>query len=192
VAGTGEHSSSSGAGNREAEGRDFRRTSARSLRRWSERTLTWGEARVASELAVKLGLCLSPRTIRAYWPEELRPHHGSSSQRWMTFVRNHAKAIVACDFVVAVTLRLKFLYVFVVMKIGSRRLLHVNATAHPTSAWTVQQLREAIPSNHGYPWLIPDRCGIFSNDLDRDVGTLGVAVLKTPVRAPKAKDSVAQ
>ena len=127
---------------------------------------TWGEARVASELAVKLGLCLSPRTIRAYWPEELRPHHGSSSQRWMTFVRNHAKAIVACDFVVAVTLRLKFLYVFVVMEIGSRRLLHVNATAYPTSAWTVQQLREAIPSNHGYCGLIHDRCGVFSKDLD--------------------------
>ena len=31
---------------------------------------TCGEARVASELALKLGLRVSPRTVRAYWPME--------------------------------------------------------------------------------------------------------------------------
>ena len=72
---------------------------------------TWGEARVASELALKLGVRVSPRTVRAYWPETLRPNRGRSSQRWASFVRNHAKAIVACDFVVAVTLRFRVLYV---------------------------------------------------------------------------------
>jgi hypothetical protein len=88
----------------------------------------------------------------------------------MTFVHNHAKAIVACDFAVVVTLRFQVLYVFVVMEIGSRKLLHINATAHPTSAWTVQQLR-AIPSDHGYRWLIHDRSGIFSPEFER--GLLG-------------------
>ena len=29
---------------------------------------TWGEARVSSELALKLGIFVSPRTVRAYWP----------------------------------------------------------------------------------------------------------------------------
>src|ERR1017187_843489 len=147
---------------------------------------TWGEARVASELALKLGILVSPRTVRAYWPENLNPSRGPSSQRWMTFVRNHARGIVACDFVVAVTLRFRILYVFVVMEIGSRRILHVNVTPHPTSSWTTQQLREAIPSDHEYRWLIHDRSGIFSNELDRDMNAFGIAVLKTPVRAPKA------
>jgi len=104
----------------------------------------------------------------------------------MTFVRNHAKAMVACDFAVAVTLRFQILYVFVVMDLGTRKLLHVNTTPHPNSAWTLQQLREAIPSDHRYRWLIRDRSGIFSADLDRGVEAFGVAVLKTPVRAPKA------
>jgi len=104
----------------------------------------------------------------------------------MTFVRNHAKAMVACDFAVAVTLHFQILYVFLVMEVGSRKLVHVNVTAHPTSSWTIQQLREAIPSDHAYRWLICDRSGIFSVDLDRSVEAFGVAVLKTPVRAPKA------
>lgn len=147
---------------------------------------TWGEARVACELSLKLGIRVSPRTVRAYWPEDLIPSRVLSSQRWMTFVRNHAKAIVACDFVVAVTLRFRILYVFVVMEVGSRRILHVNVTPHPTSSWTLQQLREAIPSDHQYRWLIHDRSGIFSEELDRNLNSFGIAVLKTPVRAPKA------
>jgi putative transposase len=163
--------------------------------RWNVRTLiaemvrenpTWGEARVASELSLKLGISVSPRTVRAYWPQDLIPSRGPSSQRWMTFVRNHARAIVACDFVVSVTLRFRILYVFVIMEVGCRRILHVNVTPHPTSSWTLQQLREAIPSDHEYRWLIHDRAGTFSYELDRDVKTLGITVLKTPVRAPKA------
>lgn len=77
-------------------------------------------------LALKLGIRASPRTVRAYWPETLRPNQARSSHRWASFLRNHAKATVACDFVVAVTLRFRVLFVFVVMEIGSRKLLHVT------------------------------------------------------------------
>jgi homeodomain-containing protein len=31
---------------------------------------TWGQARVAAELSVKLGIYVSPRTVRAYWSPE--------------------------------------------------------------------------------------------------------------------------
>jgi putative transposase len=128
---------------------------------------TWGEERVADELALKLGIYVSPRTVRAYWPEEpLRsgPRH-ARPQHWRTFVRNHARAIVACDFLVVVTARFQLLYVLVVMEIGSRRI---------------------IPSDHGYRFLIHDRDRIFSAARDRQVGALGLRVLRTPVRAPKA------
>jgi hypothetical protein len=43
------------------------------------------------------------------------------------------------------------------MEVGTRKLLHVNATLHPTSLWTLQQLREAIASDHAYRWLVHDR-----------------------------------
>lgn len=149
---------------------------------------TWGEERVAAELSVKLGILVSPRTVRAYWPEKpgLKGRRRTSSQHWRTFVRNHAQAIVAADFLVAITAGFRVLYVFVVMEVGSRRILHCNVAAHPTAAWTLQQFREAIPSDHTYRFLIHDRDSIFSAEVDHDLGAFGLKVLRTPVQAPTA------
>ena len=149
---------------------------------------TWGQARMSAELSVKLGIYVSPRTVRAYWPPEpeRRGHRRSSSQNWRTFVRNHAQSIVACDFLVVVTARFRTLYVFLLMEVGTRRIVHCNVTAHPTAAWTSQQLREAIPSDHPYRFLIHDRDSIFSAEVDQQLKAFGLRVLHTPVRAPKA------
>ena len=125
---------------------------------------TWGQERIANELLLKLGLRVSPRTVRKYMPKRLDRGPGNSvpSQRWLTFVRNHAQAIVACDFCTVVTATFRLLYVFVVMEHATRRILHTNVTVHPTAQWTLQQLREAMPSDHGYRFLIHDRDSIFS------------------------------
>ena len=149
---------------------------------------TWGQERVADELSVKLGVCVSPRTVRAYWPVKPgdRDPKKIFSQRWSTFVRNHAQAILACDFLVSVTAGFRVLYVFVVMEIGTRRILHFNVTAHPTAAWTLQQFREAIPSDHSYTFIIHDRDSIFSAELDKSLNSFGLKVLRTPVQSPKA------
>jgi len=92
---------------------------------------TWGEERIAAELLLKLGIRVSPRTVRRYMPLEGGPRKRVSSQRWMTFVRNHAQAILACDFFVVVTARFRILYVFVIMEVGTRRITHFNVTAVP-------------------------------------------------------------
>jgi len=107
---------------------------------------TWGEERIADELSLKLGIRVSPRTVGKYL-ERGQPR-GSSSQRWSTFVRNHANAIVACDFFVSVTASFRILYVFVAMEVGSRRILHCNVTQHPTAEWTTQQFREFLAFDH--------------------------------------------
>jgi putative transposase len=149
---------------------------------------TWGQERIANELLLKLGLRVSPRTVRKYMPQRLdrAPGQRGESQRWATFMHNHAQAIVACDFCVAVTATFRILYVFVVIEHASRRLLHVNVTAYPTAEWTLHQLREAIPSDHGYRFLIHDCDSIFSHALDQRIRHLGLKVLKTPVRTPVA------
>jgi transposase InsO family protein len=149
---------------------------------------TWGQERIANELLLKLGLRVSPRTVRKYMPKQLDrgPGKRPTSQRWGTFVRNHAQAIIACDFCVAITATFRILYVFVVIEHATRRLLHVNVTAHPTASWTLQQLREAIPSDHDYRFLIHDRDAIFSRALDQSIRNLRLRVLKTPPRVPQA------
>jgi putative transposase len=158
------------------------------IRQMARANPTWGQERIANELVLKLGLRVSPRTVRKYLPKRLDPEPGKRaiSQCWSTFVRNHAQAIVACDFCVAVTATFRILYVFVVIEHVSRRLLHVNVTAHPTAEWTLQQLREAIPSNHTYRFLIHDRDSIFSQPLDQHIRHLGLRVLKTPPHSPQA------
>ncbi|MFH0341691.1 MAG: hypothetical protein ACHBNF_06070 [Chromatiales bacterium] len=92
--------------------------------------ISWGEERIANELLLKLGIQISPRTVRKYMPKR-PPGRPRGDQRWLTFVHNHANAIVACDFLTVVTATVKCLYVFVVIELGRRTLIHINVTEHP-------------------------------------------------------------
>jgi len=146
---------------------------------------TWGEERIANELLLKIGIQISPRTVRRYMP------HGPArpkvpSQRWMTFVRNHAKAIIAADFFVVVTAAFRFVHVLVVMEIGTRRIVHLNVTRHPTAEWTRQQFRDCVLGDEGYEFIIHDRDSIYSGEVDSLLRASGLRILKTPYRAPQA------
>ena len=158
------------------------------IRRMARENPSWGQERIANELLVKLGLRVSPRTIRKYLPESPGAPSGNRrrDQRWSTFLKNHAAAIIACDFFVVASANFRILYVLVVMEHASRRIIHLNVTPHPSAAWTLQQLREAIPSDHTYRFILHDRDAIFSTQLDASVGHLGLEVIKTPPRSPQA------
>ena len=147
----------------------------------------WGEERIAAELLLKLGMRVSPRTVRRCMD---RPSGGgarrATGQRWATFVRHHARALVACDFCIVVTATFRVLYVFVALEVGSRRLLHVNVTSHPTAAWTVQQFRDCLTEPHGSRFVLHDRDAISSPWFDAAFTAMGVRVLRTPVQAPQA------
>src|ERR1700720_3658291 len=140
------------------------------IRRMAAENPLWGEERIANELLVKLGIRVSPRTVGKYMPKR-PPGQPRGDQRWSTFLKNHAKAILACDFFVAVTATFRMLYVFVVIEHGTRRLAHVNVTTHRTADWALQQLREVIGDNHGQrKYLIHDRDRIFATRLDDSIG----------------------
>ena len=126
-------------------------------------------------------------TVSHEGPQVRKPR---GDQRWSTFLKNHAQTIIACDFCVVATVTFRILYVFVVMEHLSRRIVHANVTAHPTADWTLQQLCEAIPSDHAYRFIIHDRDTIFSTDLDTSAAGLGLDVIKTPIRSPKAQCAV--
>jgi hypothetical protein len=50
----------------------------------------------------------------------------------------------------------------------------------------LQQLREAIASEHPYRFLVHDRDSIHTQALDTSIANLRLRVLKTPYRSPKA------
>jgi hypothetical protein len=68
-----------------------------------------------------------------------------------------------------------------------RRLIHLDAMAHPTAAWTVQQLRETIASDHEYRFIIHDHDKIFSAELNASLTHLGLKVITTPVRSRQGR-----
>ena len=55
---------------------------------------------------------------------------------------------------------------FVVIEHGSRRLVRVAVTAHPSAAWTLRQLREVVGFDRAHRHLIHDRDSIFAISLD--------------------------
>jgi putative transposase len=76
--------------------------------------------------------------------------------------------------------------VFAIIEVATRRVLHFNVTRHPTADWTLQQFRECIVGDEGYRFVIHDRDRIYSSDLDAALQILGLTVLTTPRKAPKA------
>jgi len=61
------------------------------------------------------------------------------------------------DFFTVPTVTFSLLYCFFVIGHDRRRILHINVTRQPTSAWIIQQLREAFPYQAGQRFLIFDR-----------------------------------
>jgi len=132
------------------------------IRRISREHPAWGEDRIRDELRLKLGVEHSASTIRKYMvsPEERGPMR-EASQTWKTFLKNHAREIYACDFLVQWTATFRLVYVFIVMELGSRRIVHANVTQNPTLAWVKQKVRELSPFGEGPGFLIHDNDGIF-------------------------------
>ena len=64
-------------------------------------------------------------------------------QGWATFLRNHAHATWACDFLHTYDLLFRPIFAFFLIELGSRRVMHAGVTRAPSSAWVTQQLREA-------------------------------------------------
>ena len=119
----------------------------------------WGAPRIRGELQ-KLGLTVSQSTVAKY----LGRRDGPPSQTWRTFLTNHVSQLASVDFFTVPTATFRVLFVFVVLSHTRRRIVHLNVTAHPTPAWTAQQLREAWPWDTAPGFVIGDRDGIYGPD----------------------------
>ncbi len=140
---------------------------------------TWGKRRVQAELA-KLGISVSDSTVRRYRPSRPRPPSAS----WRAFLDNHLWDLVALDFFVVPSIDFRVLYVLVILAHHRRRILHVNVTAHPTAAWTAQQLREAFTERDAPRYLLHDRDAIFGQEFRSTVEALGAKDVLTAPASP--------
>lgn len=108
----------------------------------------------------------------------------SKVQRWLAFLQNHREVIAAFDFFTVPTLSFRVLYCFFVIEHHRRRILHFNATLHPTSDWILQQLREALPLPCPYRYVIFDRDGKFGTEVRSFLKASGIKAVRTSVRSP--------
>jgi putative transposase len=141
----------------------------------------------------KLGFEVSRATVRRVLrghgippaPERFR-----QSLSWRTFLNHYKEQILACDFFTIETAWLKTLYVLFFIEHGSRRVHLAGCTPHPDERWIAQQARQMVWQLRGRAdpirYLIHDRDGKFAGAFDTVFRSEGIAVRRTPARAPNA------
>ena len=147
--------------------------------RMSLENAQWGAPRIHGEL-LKLGYDICESTIAKYMV--LRP--GPPTQTWQTFLRNHMAEVVAIDFFTVPTMTFKTLYVFLVLSLDRRRVVHFNVTANPTAAWTSLQLIQAFPFDSAPRYLIRDRDGVYGRAVVDALEMMGIEQIVTAPRSP--------
>jgi len=152
----------------------------------------WGYSRIHGELR-KLGHASSRSAVRAV----LKRHHvapsplrGRRDDTWRAFLRRHRAQLLTCDFFTVETVFLKTVYVRFFLEIGTRRVHVAGCTAHPTTAWVTQQARQvcwSLQDREQPPrFLIRDRDAKLAPTFDAVFASEGVAIVRTPFRAPNA------
>lgn len=115
---------------------------------------------------------------------DLLPRSGGAAKNWVAFLGNHREAIAALDFFTLPTITFRLLYCFFVIDHRRRKILHFNATAHPTADWVIQQLREAFPGSARCRYVILDRDARFSLEVLDFLDSSGIKPVRTSVRGP--------
>jgi putative transposase len=139
----------------------------------------WGAPRIHGEL-LKLGIDVAERTVSRLMPKR-RP---VPSQTWRTFLANHVRDLVSIDFFTVPSVRLRVLFVLVVLAHHRRRVIHFNVTEHPTAAWTAQQLVDAFPDESAPAYLLRDRDQVYGQQFRDRVKGMGVMEVLTAPQSP--------
>jgi transposase InsO family protein len=142
---------------------------------------TWGAPRIHGELKM-LGFDISERSVLRWMRKA--PRNPEPAKRWAAFLSNHREAIAAMDFFTVPTLTFGVLYCFFVIAHDRRRILHCNVTKQPSSAWVVQQLREAFPYDSAPRYWIFDLGTQFNEEVIDTIKSFGIRPKRTSFRSP--------
>ena len=139
----------------------------------------WGAPRIHGEL-LKFGIQVSQATVANYMVRHRKP----PSQSWPTFLKNHAKDLVAADFFVVPTITFQLLFVFVILDHDRRRPIHFAVTSRPTSEWTARQLLEAFPWDNAPRYLLRDRDRCYGDKFCETAKWMGIREVLTAPQSP--------
>jgi transposase InsO family protein len=154
------------------------------LIKWmAEKNFRWGAEKIRGEL-LKLGIRISKRTIQKYLRQVRRRKR--SGQRWLTFVHNHLDQIWACDFLQVHDVFFRDIFLFVIMELHSRRVLHAAVTRSPCDEWVTQQFKNVLLDEDAPRFLNLDRDDKYGAKLRTVTDSENIRQLKTPIRAPRA------
>jgi transposase InsO family protein len=143
--------------------------------------LTWSAQRIQGELAI-LGYSVCDNTVAKYMRKPKTDP--GKLQRWLTFLRNHAKYTVGIDFLVVRTVTFKAIYVFVAISHDRRKIVHFAVSSSPHSQWAIQQLRETFAFDETTKYVIRDNDGIYSNEFKQTIKRFGLKDTPTAPRSP--------
>ncbi len=149
------------------------------IRRISLENPLWGAPRIHGEM-MKLGYEICETTIAKYMVQRTGP----PSQSWQTFIRNHMAEIAAIDFFTVPTVTFRTLYVFLILSLDRRRIIHFNVTSNPNADWTSLQLIQAFPFDTAPRYLIRDRDGAYGPKVIDTLDILDIEQIPTAPRSP--------
>ena len=153
------------------------------IQRMASENPLWGAERIRGEL-LKVGVKVAKRSIQKYL--RAMPARPTPSQNWASFLKTHAADIFVCDFLQVVDVAFQQLYLFFIIELGTRRVVHVGVTREPTQAWVAQQWREATPYGQVPRFVIRDNDNKYGHEFDQTVEAHATKVIHTPYRAPRA------
>jgi putative transposase len=150
------------------------------IRKISTENPTWGSPRIEGELS-KLGYTVRKSTVEKYMVKKPKP----LSPTWRTFLKNHAKDIVACDFFTVPTITFSTLYVFFFIEHTRRKIVHFNISTSPFSEWAANQLTHAFPYDAAPKYLICDRDPKFQGAFRKRAKVMNISQILTAPKSPK-------
>src|SRR6202021_3407821 len=100
------------------------------------------------------------------------------------FLTNHVEQMASIDFFLVPTATFRVLFVFVVLSHARRRVLYFQVTEHTSQEWTIQQMREAFPWDHGCRYPLRDRDAIYGGDWLAMTKGMGMEEVLTAPRSP--------